>query len=203
MQTSVVRRERLGFRIAPVCVVLLACMFSFAWFLAGAGQAFACSCIMPGSPTEELEKFDAVFVGRVFSVEHSYSLEAKLVNREDHSTIGFEVSTVGRVLSMKSRTSRHRQRAGVAATRSWKARNTSSTPLTATMVTTAIRRAFAAARPSSAQRKQTLTRSERVRRRKPGQKDQRLRIRRAASMRDGFLRLCSRSQCSSWGQAAS
>lgn len=94
MQTSVVRRERLGFRIAPVCAVLLACMFSFAWFLAGAGQAFACSCIMPGSPTEELEKFDAVFVGRVFSVEHSYSLEAKLVNREDHSTIGFEVSTV-------------------------------------------------------------------------------------------------------------
>lgn len=94
MQTIVAKRERLGFRIAPVCVVLLACVFSFAWFLAGAGQAFACSCIMPGSPTEELEKFDAVFVGRVFTVKHSYSLEAKMVNREDRSTIGFDVSTV-------------------------------------------------------------------------------------------------------------
>ena len=78
----------------PSGVLLLALLLSFVWFLASAGQAFACSCAQPGSPTEELEKFDAVFVGKVFSVQHSYDPEGKSVGPEDRSTIGFEVSTV-------------------------------------------------------------------------------------------------------------
>ena len=43
---------------------------------------------------EELGKFDAVFVGKVFLVQHSYDPEAKSVTPEDRSTIGFEVSAV-------------------------------------------------------------------------------------------------------------
>ena len=94
MQTSVVRRERLGFRIAPIYVVLFAFMFSFAWLLVSAGQVYACKCAEPGPPIEELGKFDAVFVGKVFLVQHTYDPNAKTVTQEDRSTIGFEVSTV-------------------------------------------------------------------------------------------------------------
>ena len=78
----------------PSGVLVLALLLSFVWFLASAGQVFACSCVQPGSPTEELEKFDAVFVGKVFLVQHSYDPEGKTVTPEDRSTIGFEVSTV-------------------------------------------------------------------------------------------------------------
>ena len=88
--------RRLGdsFTFMPSGVFLLALLLSFVWFLASAGQVFACSCVQPGSPTEELEKFDAVFVGKVFSVQHSYDPEGKSATPEDRSTIGFEVSTV-------------------------------------------------------------------------------------------------------------
>lgn len=72
----------------------LALALSFLWFLASAGQAFACKCAEPGTPLEEIEKFDAVFVGTVFSVQHSYDPEGKSVTPEDRTTIGFEASTV-------------------------------------------------------------------------------------------------------------
>lgn len=75
-------------------VASFALLLGFLWFLAAAGQALACSCVEPGPPTEELAKFDAVFVGRVFSVQHSYDPEGKTVTPEDRTTIGFEVSTV-------------------------------------------------------------------------------------------------------------
>ncbi|MCY3783332.1 MAG: hypothetical protein OXG79_06065 [Chloroflexi bacterium] len=48
----------------------------------------------PGSPSEELGKFDAVFAGRVISVHHSYDPDARSVGPDDRSTVGFEVSTV-------------------------------------------------------------------------------------------------------------
>lgn len=94
MQTSDVRRERLGFRITPVCVVAIAFMLSSAWFLVSVNSAYACKCVLPGSPTEEIEKFDAVFAGTVFLVQHSYDPEGKTDALEDRSTIGFEVSAV-------------------------------------------------------------------------------------------------------------
>lgn len=94
MQTLVKKHESLGLRIAPKNVVLLALLLSFAWFLVSAGQVFACKCAEPGAPAEELGKFDAVFVGKVFLVQHSYDPEGKTVTPEDRSTIGFEVSKV-------------------------------------------------------------------------------------------------------------
>ncbi len=94
MLTSIAGHERLSFRFAPIYVVLLAFMLSFAWFFVFTEQVYACSCAVPGPPMEELAKFDAVFVGEVILVQHSYDPEGKTVTREDRSTIGFAVSTV-------------------------------------------------------------------------------------------------------------
>ena len=94
MLTSIAGHERLRFRIAPIYVALLAFVFSFVWFLVSAGHVYACKCAEPGPPMEELGKFDAVYVGKVFLVQHSYDPEAKSVTPEDRSTIGFEVSAV-------------------------------------------------------------------------------------------------------------
>ena len=81
-------------RQIPLRVVLVALALTVVWFFGYAGRAHACSCVQPGSPSEELEKFDAVFVGRVISVHHSYDPAGRSVTRDDRSTIGFEVSTV-------------------------------------------------------------------------------------------------------------
>ena len=86
--------DRMGFSVASAVVVSLALATSFAWFLASPGQVHACSCVRPGTPTEELEKFSAVFAGRVVSVRHSYDLNAASVTRDDRTTVGFEVSAV-------------------------------------------------------------------------------------------------------------
>lgn len=89
-----VAREGRRLSVASVYVVALAFMLSFAWFLVSVNSAYACKCVLPGSPTEEIEKFDAVFAGTVFLVQHSYDPEGKTVALEDRSTIGFEVSAV-------------------------------------------------------------------------------------------------------------
>ena len=49
---------------------------------------------MPGTPSEEIEKFVAVFAGRVVSIEHSFDPNAATVGPGDRTTIGLEVSTV-------------------------------------------------------------------------------------------------------------
>ena len=64
------------------------------WLLANPGQVFACKCVQPGTPTEELEKFSAVFAGEVVSIQHSYDPNASSASREDRTTVGFRVSTV-------------------------------------------------------------------------------------------------------------
>ena len=66
------------------------------WLLANPGQVFACKCVQPGTPTEELEKFSAVFAGEVVSIQHSYDPNASSASREDRTTVGFRVSTVWR-----------------------------------------------------------------------------------------------------------
>ena len=51
-------------------------------------------CAQPGTPSEELEKFSAVFAGRAVTIQHSYDPKAASVSPEDRTTVGFEVSAV-------------------------------------------------------------------------------------------------------------
>ena len=74
--------------------VTLALMLGVFWLLGNVEQAYACKCVVPGSPSEELEKFDAVFTGRVLSIEHSFDPNASSVSPGDHTTVGFTVNTV-------------------------------------------------------------------------------------------------------------
>ena len=88
------KRQWIGFAPVSVIAVSLALMFGVLWFLGNPGQAYACSCAQPGSPSEELRVSSAVFAGRVVSVQHTYDPDGMSVSRGDHSTIGFEVSAV-------------------------------------------------------------------------------------------------------------
>ena len=74
--------------------VTLVLMLGVFWLLGNVEQAYACKCVVPGSPSEELEKFDAVFTGRVLSIEHSFDPNASSVSPGDHTTVGFTVNTV-------------------------------------------------------------------------------------------------------------
>ena len=94
MATVARRRAALDGATVSVRAVIVAFIASVVWFFGHAGQAHACSCAAPGSPSEELEKFDAVFAGRVILIHHSYDPNARSVTPEDRSTIGFEVTTV-------------------------------------------------------------------------------------------------------------
>ena len=84
----------MGFRGASAHAVGVALIVSVLWFLANPSQVHACKCAEPGSPCEEVEKFAVVFAGRVVSVRHSYDPDASSYSPQDHTTVGFEVSTV-------------------------------------------------------------------------------------------------------------
>ena len=73
-------------------------MMGVLWFLGNPEQVYACKCAQPGTPSEELEKFSAVFSGRVVSVQHSYEPNVTSVSPEDRTTVGFEVNAVWRGL---------------------------------------------------------------------------------------------------------
>lgn len=94
MQQVKVTRQGNGLTPVSVVAVSFALLVSVLWFFGNAEQVYACSCVEPGSPSEELEKFSAVFAGRVVSVQHSYDPDGRSVTRDDRSTIGFEVSAV-------------------------------------------------------------------------------------------------------------
>ena len=94
MTTVTVEHRRVGSSFAIAAIAGLALLLAILWFLITVGQVYACKCAEPGSPTEELEKSDAVFSGRVFSIDHSYDPDAKSVTPEDRSTIGINVSAV-------------------------------------------------------------------------------------------------------------
>ena len=80
---------------ASVSLVGLALLVGVIWFLGTPGPVYACSCVAPGTPIEELEQFSAVFAGRVVSVQHSYDPEMhRLSPVSDRTTVGFEVSAV-------------------------------------------------------------------------------------------------------------
>ena len=87
-------QKRIGSMAPYIWAVALAFMLGGLWLLGTAQQAYACKCVVPGSPSEELEKFDAVFAGKVLSVEHSFDPNASSFSPGDHTTIGFSVDTV-------------------------------------------------------------------------------------------------------------
>ena len=88
------KRQWIGLTSVPVMAVSLAFMLSVLWFLGNPGQVHACKCAQPGTPSEELEKFSAVFAGRVVSIRHSFDPDAASVSPEDRTTVGFEVNAV-------------------------------------------------------------------------------------------------------------
>ena len=94
MRTVTVGRKGLGFTVVSVRVVLLALVASVLWFLANAAGVHACKCAVPGSPSEEFEKFDAVFAGTVVSIQHSFDPNVTPYKPDDRTTVGFEVSAV-------------------------------------------------------------------------------------------------------------
>ena len=69
-------------------------VFSVLWLLSNADQAYACKCAVPGSPSEEMEKFHAVFAGEVLTIHHSFDPNASSFSPDDITTVGFSVSTV-------------------------------------------------------------------------------------------------------------
>ena len=75
-------------------VVGIALLLSGVWFIGSLGAVHACKCVVPGSPTEELEKFGAVFAGEVTSVSHSFDPNVTPYKPGDRTTVGFDVSTV-------------------------------------------------------------------------------------------------------------
>ena len=54
--------------------IALAAAMCVAWSVMNAGHAFACSCIQPGSPLEELDRSALVFSGTVVSVREDIPL---------------------------------------------------------------------------------------------------------------------------------
>ena len=94
MRTVMASSQGKRFTVSSVGAVSLALVISVLWFLGNAGQVYACKCAVPGSPSEEMEKFAAVFAGRVVSIEHSFDPDAAAVSPDDRTTVGLEVSTV-------------------------------------------------------------------------------------------------------------
>ena len=84
----------LMFIFKPIGVLILAFAMSVLWLLGNAGQAHACSCVEPGSPSKELQAFDAVFAGRVISIQHPYGPNSNPFPPIYRRTIDFEVSAV-------------------------------------------------------------------------------------------------------------
>ena len=94
MRYSSPDQKRIG-SIAPyIGAITLALILCVVWLFGNASQAYACKCVVPGSPSEEMEKFDAVFAGKVLSIDHSFDPNAASFSPGDHTTIGFNVDTV-------------------------------------------------------------------------------------------------------------
>ncbi|MCY3749390.1 MAG: hypothetical protein OXG64_08855 [Chloroflexi bacterium] len=75
-------------------IVGVALLLGAVWFIGSLGSVQACKCVVPGSPTEEMAKFDAVFAGHVVSVSHSFDPNVTPYKPGDRTTVGLDVSTV-------------------------------------------------------------------------------------------------------------
>ena len=78
---------RLSIRLA-----LIAGLIGFS-LISTPGRSYACSCVQPGTPSEELARSTAVFVGRVISVTR-YSRDSGMVSGMDPVTVEFDVQTI-------------------------------------------------------------------------------------------------------------
>ena len=67
---------------------------SLLWFFANTGQSLACSCVRPGSPSEELAQSSSVFAGRAVSVREFHDPSTTTISSTDPTTVEFEVNTV-------------------------------------------------------------------------------------------------------------
>ena len=173
MRPVITKRQGTGSTAVRAAVLSLALMVGVLWFLGDPGQVHACKCAQPGTPSEELEKFSAVFAGRAVSIQHSYDPKAASVSPEDRTTVGFEVSAVWKALSTRTCTSPHHQPAAAAGSPLSKGKSTLSTVTTAIMLTADTPLAYAAGPPSLGRRKPASTLSGRGMLLKPGPADQR------------------------------
>ena len=94
MRPEIAKRQWTGPRALQAAVLSVALVVGVFWFLGNPGLVHACKCLQPGAPSEELEKFSAVFAGKVVSIQHSYDPKAAFASPGDHTTVGFEVSAV-------------------------------------------------------------------------------------------------------------
>ena len=94
MRPVIAKRQGTGSTAVRAAVWSLALIVGVLWFLGDPGQVHACKCAQPGTPSEEVEKFSAVFAGRAVSIQHSYDPKATSVSPKDRTTVGFEVSAV-------------------------------------------------------------------------------------------------------------
>ena len=94
MRTARARREKMWLAAVPPVLLSLALIMGVLWTLGNPAPVQACKCAQVGSPSEELEKFSAVFSGRVVSIQHSYDPDGVSVSPEDRTTVGIEVSAV-------------------------------------------------------------------------------------------------------------
>ena len=53
----IAKRQGLVSTFASVSLVGLALLVGVIWFLGTPGPVYACKCVVPGTPSEELEKF--------------------------------------------------------------------------------------------------------------------------------------------------
>ena len=94
MRRVIASEQGTGSRALQAAVLGIALVVGVFWYLGNPGLVHACKCLQPGTPSEELEKFSAVFAGKVVSIQHSYDPKAAFASPGDHTTVGFEVSAV-------------------------------------------------------------------------------------------------------------
>ena len=94
MRTARARCEKRWLAAVSSVLLGLVLIVGAVWILGNPGPVHACKCSQPGSPAEELEKFSAVFTGRVVSIQHSYDPDEVPVSPEDRTTVGLEISDV-------------------------------------------------------------------------------------------------------------
>ena len=63
------------------------------WLTTHPERSYACSCVTPGSPSEELAKSTAVFMGQVVSVRE-FDRGNDIMSSLDPTTVEFEVATI-------------------------------------------------------------------------------------------------------------
>ena len=74
--------------------VALAVLIIGLWFLAAPAPSYGCSCIVPGTPSEELAKSASVFAAKVVSVKEHEPFLKIMQSSTDPTTVEFAVSEV-------------------------------------------------------------------------------------------------------------